>query len=142
MSQDETVEILNTIGQHIADIVGAHPNDTFLYVEADEGSRDAGIFQDVGEEVIYHDPTEDLFDDIGRLWEMAEQGQKWAVMLYDVREGKFDTRFIYAEDINPDESIVDRRERELIARYGDKPVIYPEPSDWFRDLTEDDLSGT
>jgi hypothetical protein len=142
MSKDETIEILNTIGQHIADIVGAHPNDTFLYVEADSGSRDAGIFQDIGEKVIYHDPTEDLFDDIGRLWEMAESDKKWAVMQYDVKEGKFDAQFTFPEDISSDDSIHDRREHALAMRYGEKPVIYPEPADWFHDLTEDDLTDT
>jgi hypothetical protein len=142
MSQDETIEILNIIGQHVADIVGAHPNDTFLYVEADAGSRDAGIFQDIGDKVIYHDPTDDLFDDIGRLWEMAEPDKKWAVMLYDVKEGKFDAQFTFPEDLNLDDSIYDRREHALATRYGDKPVIYPEPGDWFHDLTEDDLSDT
>lgn len=134
-------DILNMLGQHLAEIIGNHPNDTFLYAEADEGFREAAIFHDEGDKVIYYNPSQELFDDIGRLWEVAEPDKKWAVMMYDVKDGKFDAKFVFPEDLDPEKSIVDRREDALIERYGNKDVIYPDIGNHFRNLTNDDFGA-
>jgi hypothetical protein len=61
-------------------------------------------------------------------------------MLYTVGEGKFAADFVFPEALVAGEGSYERRERELAARYGHLPVIYPPPEDKiFRDLDTNDL---
>jgi hypothetical protein len=139
VSDAKMAEILNAIGQDIAAIVGGDANDSYLYAEAADGAVEAGVFQDVGDKVIYHDPNDNLFDDIQELWYMAEAGKNWEALHYDLNGGQFDARFEYPDVWDPEETSTDRRERALKERFGDKPVIYPPPDKDFHDLTEADL---
>ena len=95
-------DMLNAVGQHLADIIGDHPDGTYLYVEADEGSYDTAIFHDGGDAIVYHDPSQELFDELIKIWEFAETHEKWAVMHYEVNNGKFDTRFEFSDQLIPE----------------------------------------
>ena len=139
MATEEMGDMLNGIGQHLADILEQHPDGSYMYAEVDEGSCEAGVFLDEGEQVVYFDPSDELFDALFDLWEFAEADKKWVVLHYEVKNGAFAVRFSYPDQIDPEESIVERRERALYERYGDKPVIYPEPDENFRMLTLDDF---
>lgn len=132
-------DMLNGIGQHLADILEQHPDGSYMYAEVDEGSCEAGVFLDEGEQVVYFDPSDELFDALFDLWEFAEADKKWAVMHYEVKNGAFAVRFSYPDQIDPQESSVERRGRALQERYGDKPVIYPEPDETYHMLTLDDF---
>lgn len=132
-------DMLNGIGQHLADILEQHPDGSYMYAEVDEGSCEAGVFLDEGEQVVYFDPSDELFDALFDLWEFAEADKKWAVMHYEVKNGAFAVRFSYPDQIDPEESSVERRGRALQERYGDKPVIYPEPDETYHMLTLDDF---
>lgn len=132
-------DMLNGIGQHLADILEHHPDGAYLYAEMDEGYCEAGVFYDEGEHVVYYGPSDELFNALHELWEFAEADKKWAVLHYEVKNGAFDARFSYPDQIDPVEAGFERRERALYERYGDKPVIYPEPDENFRMLTSDDF---
>ncbi len=132
-------DMLNGIGQHLADILEHHPDGTYLYAEMDEGYCEAGVFYDEGEQVVYYGPSGELFNALHELWEFAEADKKWAVLHYEVKEGAFDARFSYPDQIDPEEAGFERRGRALHERYGDKPVIYPEPDESYRMLTLDDF---
>lgn len=139
MTNIEMADILAGLGQRIVEIVDADPENCYVYAEADAGFQEAGVFRDIGDEVLYFDPDDALFEDIGKLWNAADQDKKWAALHYDVKDGKFDARFDYPDYFDPEETSYDRRERALKARFGDKPVIYPPPDEGFYDLTEADL---
>ena len=139
MSNEKMTEILNAIGRDIAAIIGGDPDNSYVYAEATDGSVEGGVFQDIGATIIYHDPDDNLFDDIQELWYLAKRGEKWGALHYDIKSGQFDARFDYPEAWNPDEFTHERTERALAARFGDKPVIYPPPDENFHDLTEADL---
>ena len=49
-------DMLNGIGQHLADILEQHPDGAYMYAEVDEGSCEAGVFHDEGEQVVYYYP--------------------------------------------------------------------------------------
>ena len=139
MSNDKLTEILNSIGQNIAAIVGGDADDSYLYAEAADGSVEAGVFQSVGDQVIYHDPDDELLDDIQELWYAAETDKSWEALRYNIKDRRFDAHFDYPDSFDPEETSTDRRERALKERFGDKPVIYPPPDEHFQDLTEADL---
>jgi hypothetical protein len=141
MSNKKMTEILNAIGQQVAAILNDNPNNSYLYAEATDGSVEGGVFQDIGNEVIYYDPTDGLADEILELWYEAEPNKKWGALHYDIKDGQFDARFEYPDAWDAEEYTPDRRERALAERFGDKPVIYPPPDEGFYDVTEADLSG-
>jgi hypothetical protein len=133
--------ILNTIGQHVADVLGKMPGDVFVYIEAGDQWCGAGIFENQTGVVQYHEFKPETDDLILDLWEAAASDKKWSILLYDIKDGRFSVEYIYPDQLDPDESSIDQRERFLVARYGDKPVIYPEmeEGEW-DDLTEEDLN--
>lgn len=140
MSTVEMGDILNAIGQHTADILGEIPNDVFVYIEAGDNWQGAGIFKDIGNRVIYYDPSHALIEEIERLWEAADPAHKWRILYYDIKDGRFSVEFHYPEEFAEDEDWHEHRERALEERYGEKQVVYPPPEDGafmdFEDLPE------
>ena len=139
MSDEKTTDLLNAIGNDIADIVKANPNNCYVYAEAADGMVEAGVFQDLGNSIIYYDPDDDLLDDIQELWYSMEMINKWEGLHYDIQGGSFNARFDYADSSDREETSTDRRERALKDRFGDKPIIYPEPGPEFYGVTEADF---
>lgn len=140
MESAELGNLLNAVGQYVADIVGETPDGAYLYVECNGRSCGAGVFQDEGESVAYFDPDDDLIASLYELWNATPANEKWEIMEYEIAGDSFDARFEFPDQLDPDETSHDRRERALRARYGDKPVIYPLIDDDFHELSEDDLS--
>ena len=116
---------LSGIGGELAEIVGGNPDGTFLYAEAEEGSYGYGVFKEEGNVVRYYDPTRTLGDLIWKAWKAEEPNKRWAVMEYQIKGTRFDVTFQFSDEIDPNESEVERRPRALKRRFGDKPVIYP-----------------
>jgi hypothetical protein len=117
--------LLSEIGREAVEITGGDPNGIFLYVEAGDGWVGPSVFKDDGKAVRYFDPSPRLCDLLIEAWEAEEPDKRWAAMEYEIRDGKFDTRLKYPEDLKPDDDVDDRREAVLKARYGNRPVIYP-----------------
>ncbi len=141
MATKEIGDILNAIGQHTADIIGKVPNDVFVYITASDQRQGGAIFENLPDQVIYYDPSQAMFKEIQHLWDAADPDKKWDMLHYDIKDGKFSVEYFYPEDLDPDIWNHDYREDALIARYGDKPVIYPEPdAGYWHELTEADLA--
>lgn len=133
-------EMLNAIGQHVAEIIGEPLENSYLNAEAGENWAEVGIFQDLGQRVLYHDPSTELSLQIIKLWDSAPSKKKWAALHYDIKDGTFDARFEYPDGWDVEETVDDRLERALRERYADKPIVYPEPGPEFNELTEADPS--
>jgi hypothetical protein len=138
MATMEFGDQLNAIGQKVAAILGKLPEDVFVFIEAGDQWSGGAIFENLQDKVVYHDFDEGLDDLILDLWEAAEPDKKWSILLYDIKDGRFDAEFVYTADMDHHPFEHDYREDALIARYGDKPVIYPDDGDW-HELTEEDL---
>ena len=117
--------IYSEIGGKLAEIVGSDPDGTYLYAEAGDGWVSASIFKDEGEVVRYFDADWPLCDLILKAWKAEEPNKRWAVMEYSVTGTSFDVKFKFPDEIDLNQTEVERRPLALKARYGDKPVIYP-----------------
>jgi hypothetical protein len=117
--------ILSKIGGELAQIVGGDPDGTFLYAEGGEGWMASGVFKDEGSSVRYFRPSRELGDLLLEVWNAEEPNKRWAVMEYEVQGTKFHVKFQFPEEIDPEESELERRPRALERHFGDKPVIYP-----------------
>jgi hypothetical protein len=127
MSMDDLGERLSEIGGLVAEDIREESDDTFLYAEAADNFVSAALFKDLGNRVICRQPSAELMSDIRELWNAAEAGKKWTVLLYTIRGDKFDASFQYEDDLIPGEFETDRRPRVLAARYGDKPIDFSDP---------------
>lgn len=137
-------DTLNAIGQEIANILNRHPDGSFLYAEVDDEGYEVAIFaEDIGE-VVYHYPSDEMFELVQHLWDVADSDKKWSILEYHITDGKFDAQFTFSDELNPDEDEEDdeddRRERALQKRFGDKPVTYPDLPSSAVKLTLDNLT--
>ncbi|MEQ1551877.1 hypothetical protein [Sphingorhabdus sp.] len=140
MPSHQIGEMLNAIGQHTANVLGKAPNDVFVFLRAGDQWMEGAIFDNLENEVIYHEPDRPMVEAVMRLWDVSDADRKWDTMLYDIKDGKFTVEYIYPDQLDPADGSPEIRGRALAERYGDKPVIYPEPDegDW-HELTEEDL---
>jgi hypothetical protein len=98
---------------------------TFLYTEAASQMVDMSIFKDLGDNLLFRWPMNGLGGVLLELWEAADPKKRWAAMQYWIEGGKFTASFTYPEEIDPNERTMDRRERILQQRYGNKKIVYP-----------------
>ena len=62
------------------------------------------------------------------VWHIEEPERRRTTMHYTIDGGKFDAQFDFDDLEGSEEDSLDRRDRALRARFGDKPVVYPPPS--------------
>ena len=120
--------LLSDVGGVLAGIADGDPEGVFLYVEVGKGWISPNVFKEEETSVRWLDPSnEELIDLLFEAWHLEPEGKRWSVMEYDVKDGKFDVSFKFPEEVDVESMDHDRREDALVARYGDKPVIYPPP---------------
>ncbi|WP_253190341.1 hypothetical protein [Sphingomonas sp. LM7] len=126
MKKNRTEELLDLIGQLLAEDTEYPLEGTLLHAEVERASVGPSIFKNLGNHILYRDPDLDrLGDALLDLWYAQEGEKRWAEIEYIVRNGRFEATFVYPEEIDPDEEPLDRRTR-IVARYfGDKPIVYP-----------------
>ncbi len=129
MNQPIENAILAEIGQLTADLMDGDPEGAFTYAEAADMYQSVSLYRETAENVLYFEPSDELFGAIGRLWDAADESKKWRVFTFEITNGQFEAAFQYPDDLDPEEGSFERSERALEERYGDKPVIYPEPDD-------------
>lgn len=128
MESDKTVGILSEIGRVLAADVRGAPDAAFLYTEAAQNMVATSIFEELDDRVVYHNPSMELDGLILAAWESAPGDKKWNALFYTISGDTFDARFQYPdEDWDEEESAMDRRDRVLEAKYGDKPIDYSDP---------------
>ena len=126
MPNDRTEYFLNEIGQLLAEDTDFPLDGTLLYAELDWNYVAPSIFKDLGDHVVYRDPDLDrLGGALLDLWKAQDSEKRWTEIEYVVRGGKFHASFSYAGEIDPEEGMLDRRDRIVAKHFGDKPIVYP-----------------
>jgi hypothetical protein len=124
-NDDETIRLLNVVGNILAADTEYPLDGTLLHAELQEGAVGPSIFKDLGDHILYRPASFDLMDPLLDLWGLADPDKRWAEIEYVVRDGAFEVRLTYPEDIDPDEDSLDRRTRVVKRHFGDKPIVYP-----------------
>lgn len=110
-------------------LVGGIADKILLYVEAGEGWIEPSLFRDEGNAIRYYNPGDFEFSNmLMEVWYIKEPERRWTTMHYTIDGGKFDAQFDFDDLKGSGEDSLDRRDRALRARFGDKPVVYPPPS--------------
>ena len=116
---------LARVGEDVYSSIGGRPDGIYLYVEIGDGWVGPSLFQDEGNRVVYYSGSDELADLLMEAWYLEPADKRWTAMHYMIENGNFDATFEFDDLDGSGESISDRRERILRARYGDKPVVYP-----------------
>lgn len=126
MATDRTAQLLNEIGQMLAEDTDYPLDGTLLYAEVDRAYVAPSIFKDLGDQIIYREPDLDrLGDALLELWEAQTGKKRWTEIEYTVAAGNFRATFNYPDEIDPEEGMLDRRRRIVAKHFGDKPIVYP-----------------
>lgn len=126
MANNETERLLNEIGRLLAQDREYPFENTLLYAQLDHNMVGESIFKELGNQVLYRRPViEDLPDTLLDLWDLQEGHERWAEMEYLCRDGKFEVTYIYPDEIDPEEDLIERRARAVRRHFGDKPIVYP-----------------
>lgn len=128
MPNTEMEQFLNEIGLLLAEDQEYPLDETLLHAVLDDSVVGPSIFKDRGDHILYRRPDLDRLGDVLLdLWYGEAPENRWAEVEYLVRDGKFDVKFVFADEIAPVdvESALDRRDRIVHAYFGDKPIIYP-----------------
>lgn len=128
MAQFDTGPIYEAIGLLIAGRLNGDAGDAFMYAEAADNWQTASIFKEIGNQIIYRDPSHELLDKIDDAWLAEDLDKRWQGMKFSISGGKFDVTFVFPDELDlENESSFERRDRILREKYGDKPVDYSNP---------------
>lgn len=139
MANDKSEALLIEIGRLLAKDHEYPFEPTLLYAQLDRNMVGESIFKELGNQILYRWPViEGLPFALLDLWELQEGDDRWGELEYLVRDGKFEVAYIYPDEINPEEDVVERCARSVERHFGHKPIIYPPlPTD--DDVPEQDI---
>ncbi len=146
MANQAMGDMLNEIGQHVADFLGNPLKDVFVFIEAGDNWSGGEIYQNQAETIESYEFPDIMSDLILNMWEAAPADKKWSVILYDIKDGEFSAEFLYPEiqiDEDGEEYDIhdDILDAALLERFGEKTITYPnEDDDDWHELTEEDLA--
>lgn len=129
MTPNAAGPLLSIIAARVAIIAGPGSGDAFLYAEAKDAWVAPSIFKELDDRVAYRRVTSggvDVWEQILDLWYAEPADKKWKALVMTVSGDTFDARFQYSDGWDEDEDEMDRRDRMLKAKFGEKPIVYPD----------------
>lgn len=127
MANIEIGPLFEEIGQLVARDVRDDPEGAFLYAECGDGWIAPSVFANAGDHLIYRSASDALCDKLTEAWEAEEPDKRWATLRYEISNGRFTVALQYPDDLDPEESTSDRRQRVLKEQFGDLEVDYSDP---------------
>lgn len=126
MASNEAEQLLQEIGQLLAEDKYYPLDGTLLYARLDHNMVDWSIFKERGNHVLYRWPKPArLAYALLELWEVEKPKDRWAEIEYVIRNGRFDATYTYPDDIDAEEDPFEQRDRVVARHFGKKPIVYP-----------------
>lgn len=128
----ENGQLFAAIAVESVHLAGGNKFPLWIHIEAGDGWVSESIYRERPEVVEYVNFSSEevgpLFELITDAWDAEEPSKRWAEAEMDITDGTFTTRFRYPDEVEleEDEGSMARRDTALAARFGDKPVIYPD----------------
>jgi hypothetical protein len=121
---------LSEVGLEMVAVAGGDTTGLYLHAEAGEGWVGPSLFRDEGDRVSYLRLGRSKLGDLIITARETEPdlGKRWSVMEYVIEDGKYEAKFKFPDevDVEGEGDSIERRDAFLKARYGEKPVVYPE----------------
>ena len=125
MAGGEVTRLLNLIGNILGNDPEYPHEGTLLYAEVADGFVGCAVFKDLGTHILYRSNIGELMRPLLDLWGSEPPDRRWNEIEYILRDDEFQVRFVYSEEIDPDEEFDDRCVRVVKKLFGDKPIVYP-----------------
>ncbi|RYF03467.1 MAG: hypothetical protein EOO77_31015 [Oxalobacteraceae bacterium] len=126
VANDDTNRLLREIGRLLAEDTEYPLDGTLLYARVEAGSVAPSIFKNRENDIVFRWADLDrLCPVLLDLWESEDGVEQWAEIEYVVRDDKFEVEYTYAEQIDPEEEHMVRRDRVVQRHFGNKPITYP-----------------
>lgn len=126
MADDEAEKLLNEIGQLLIEDREYPIEPTLLYAQLDRNMVGESIFKELGNQILYRWPViEGLPYALLDLWEAQEGDDPWAETEYLLRDGQIEVAYVYPDEIDADEDLVERRARAVRRHFGEKTIVHP-----------------
>jgi hypothetical protein len=126
VAETESERLLQEIGGLLMDDSEYPSEPTLLYAQLDHNMVGDSIFKDLGNHLLYRRSLDErLLHALLDLWEAEDEHDRWSELEYVLRDGKFEVAYYYPDEIDPEEDVLERRERALRRHFGDKPIVYP-----------------
>ncbi len=122
MVDEEFAKILSDIAGLVVHDAGPDAEGVFLYAEGEPGVISPSLFKDGGDRIFSYYPSNDLSDRLFDAWQAAPDDRKWGAIFLTIQGDQFDARFQYPDEWIPGEDSSDRRQRVLLAKFGNKPI--------------------
>ena len=133
---DSIASMLDSIGRIIVKEADTKSDRILLYARVEDGVLAPSLFEEHANFIQYVRPSlsrdYDVFFDLWR----QQSGVHWGEIEYLLHSGSFDVRFVYPDEIDPNEDTFVRRDRVVQRYFGDKPIVYPP---WDESLPRFDL---
>ena len=122
--------LLTQFGQIVIDQIGQISERAYLFVYCENNWAQVALFVDEDDIVRWYRPDEKLFEIATEIWSIdnAQRAKKlrWTYFEYDIQDSKFNTHFVYPEEIPETTGPLEWQEVGLEKRFGAKHVIYPD----------------
>lgn len=126
MAETESERLLTEIGELLMEDDEYPSEPTLLYAELDFNFVGESIFKELGNQLVFRWPlNERLMYALLELWEAQGARDRWSELEFVLRDGRFEVTYFYPDEIDPEEDLIERRERALRRHFGDKPIVYP-----------------
>jgi hypothetical protein len=126
VANDETERLLNEIGRLLTEDRDYPFEPTLLYAQLDRNMVGESIFKELGNQILYRRPViKDLPYALLDLWEAQAGDDRWMELEYLRRDGSFEVAYVYPDEIDPEEDVLERRARAVGRHFGEKPIVYP-----------------
>lgn len=126
MAETESEKLLAEIGALLMEDSEYPLEPTLLYAQLDNNVIGESIVKELGNQLLFRWPVnERLPDALLELWEAQDGQGRWSELEYVLRDDQFEVAYFYPEEIDPQENVIERRERALRRHFGEKPIVYP-----------------
>ncbi|WP_294292502.1 hypothetical protein [uncultured Sphingomonas sp.] len=126
MAETESQRLLGEIGRLLMEDGGYPSEPTLLYAQLNYNMIGESIFKELGNQLLFRWPVnERLAYALLELWEAQDGQDRWSELEYVLRDGQFEVAYFYPDEIDPQENVIERRERALRRYFGEKPIVYP-----------------
>ena len=114
------------LAHQLVDVFDGTSDGLFLYAALQPGVISTSLFRDEGERVIFREPPDEMYELLLSIWEKLDDDDRWHNIRCSILKGRFTARFVFPDEIDPKEHVIERRPRVLKEFFGDKPVVYPQ----------------
>lgn len=129
---DQIEQLMRELGQHALSLAPDLAGKLLVYAEVESGAISAYLFWVSAPSAPLRfrfcpKPMQSVIYSLWTEWQKHPPHHEWRTMSYIIENGKFKVDYVYPDQINEEESEVERRPRVVKQHFGDTKIDYSSP---------------